>query len=152
MRGRTPKPTRLKILDGQTRPASSADEPQPDNALPERPAILTGEARKEWDRITVLLLELKMLAQVDRAALAAYCQCWARWVSAEKKLKHKGAVIKSPNGCPIQNPYLGIANTALKQLKTFLTEFGLTPASRTRIRVPESEESDDLGDFLKGSA
>ena len=29
---------------------------------------------------------------------------------------------------PMQNPYLAIANTAIKQMKAFLVEFGMTPS------------------------
>ena len=41
-------------------------------------------------------------------------------------------VIKSPSGYPVHNPYLSIANTALKQLQQFANEFGMTPSSRTK--------------------
>src|SRR5262249_21622461 len=83
--------------------------------------------------------ELKLLGlitTVDRAALAAYCMAWSRWVAAELKVKEFGMVIKSPEkGYPMMSPYLVIANQAMKQLRDYLAEFGMSPASRTRIEV-----------------
>jgi len=71
-------------------------------------------------------------------ALAGYCQAWSHWVDAEGKLREFGAVLKSPTkGFPILSPYWTIANNAMRQMLAFLTEFGMTPASRTRIETGE---------------
>jgi P27 family predicted phage terminase small subunit len=83
------------------------------SCVPNFPEYLDKEARAEWERITPELVTLGILARVDRAALSAYCMAWSRWVDAETNLRKFGAVIKTPKGYPIQNPYLGIANTAI---------------------------------------
>ena len=44
-----------------------------------------------------------------------------------------GAVIKAPSGFPVQSPFLAIANKAHEQMVKLLTEFGMTPAARTRV-------------------
>jgi P27 family predicted phage terminase small subunit len=68
------------------------------------------------------------------AALAAYCQAWSRWDKAEEMLKSTGPVIKSKTtGAIYQNPYLAVANRTMKQMRDFLTEFGMTPSSRSRM-------------------
>jgi P27 family predicted phage terminase small subunit len=46
--------------------------------------------------------------------------------------KH-GAMIKSPNGFPIQSPYLSHLNRQAKIMTRIASEFGFTPASRSRI-------------------
>lgn len=49
-------------------------------------------------------------------------------------LKSTGTVIKSKTtGAIYQNPYLAVANRAMKQMRDFLTEFGMTPSSRSRV-------------------
>lgn len=82
-----------------------------------------------------------LLTEIDGAALALYCQAWARWVEAEAQLLKFGTVIKSPNGFPIQSPYLPIANKAMEQMTKLLVEFGMSPSSRSRVAykppVPE---------------
>src|ERR1041384_4289249 len=94
MRGRRPTPTRLKMLTGNPgkRPLNG-DEPRPDENIPECPPELGpvaraewdrlhGErappgggrgARAEWDRLVGELAALRLLTNLDRAALAAYC-------------------------------------------------------------------------------
>jgi P27 family predicted phage terminase small subunit len=100
---------------------------------PECPVHLDDEAQAEWNRITPELNTLGLIARVDRAALAAYCQAWSRWVKAEEMLKSTGPVIKSKTTSAIyQNPYLAVANRAMKQMRDFLTEFGM-PSSRSRV-------------------
>jgi phage terminase small subunit len=48
-------------------------------------------------------------------------------------------VIKTPkSGYPIPNPYVGIANTALEQMRRWAVEFGMTPSARSRIHVEHS--------------
>lgn len=136
MPGRRPKPTALKIAEGNPgRRPLNLNEPQ-FRGLPKCPAHLDKNAKAEWRRISKELAAIGLLAAVDRAALAAYCQCWSRWIDAEESIKKFGTVIKSPkSGYPVQNPYVGIANTALDQMRKFLIEFGLTPASRSRISI-----------------
>jgi P27 family predicted phage terminase small subunit len=106
-------------------------------------------AKAEWKRISRELLSVGLLTEVDRSALAAYCAAFARWVKAEKELQNMPAVVKAPSGYPMPNPYIGIANTALDQMRKFLTEFGMTPASRSRIQVePASCDADPFAAFM----
>src|SRR5438067_3785806 len=74
MRGRRPKPTRLKMLTGNPgkRPLNH-DEPRPEANIPECPPELGPLARQEWDRLVGELAALRLLTNLDRAALAAYC-------------------------------------------------------------------------------
>lgn len=131
--GRKPQPTALKLLRGI--PASNHDEPMPEVAIPDCPDHLDDAARAEWDRLVPELASLGMLTRIDRAALAAYCQAWSRWEHAERQVQEMGLIVKSPNGYPCQNPYLSIANKAVSQVKTFAAELGLTPSSRSKVKV-----------------
>jgi phage terminase small subunit len=77
MRGRKPHPTLLKLVKGNPghRPLTDS-EPAPRKMLPEPPAELSGDARKEWDRVAPELYRMGLLTGLDRAALAAYCQVY----------------------------------------------------------------------------
>jgi P27 family predicted phage terminase small subunit len=46
--------------------------------------------------------------------------------------KH-GAMIKSPNGYSVQSPYLSHLNKQTEIMMRIASEFGFTPASRSRI-------------------
>ena len=139
MRGRRPKPTRLKMLTGNPgkRPLN-AEEPRPEATIPEPPAELSPAARAEWDRLAAELGALGMLTNLDRAALAAYCGAYALWAEATEAIQKYGAMIKSPQGFPIQSPYLAIANRQAEIMMRIASEFGFTPASRSRIATPQA--------------
>jgi P27 family predicted phage terminase small subunit len=132
--GRKPTPTALKILAGNPgKRRLNKKEPQMPEGVPECPEHLDGEARKEWDRLAPMLSDSGVLTQADRGTLATYCQIWARWVDAETKAKEQGLLVQTPQGAAIQNPYVGIANTAAKLLRGYAAELGLTPSARTKI-------------------
>jgi P27 family predicted phage terminase small subunit len=121
--------------------------------LPGPPAQLSAEAKREWWRLGKQLATLGLLTNIDRAALALYCQAWARWLEAEKALKTYGVMVKSPNGFPMQSPYLAVANKAMEQIRAMLTEFGMSPSSRTRVHAaPQADEEDELERWLRGSS
>ena len=144
----------LKVLAGNPgkRPLNER-EPVVPQGVPERPEWLDAEAQAEWDRVTVELQEMGLLSRTDRAALTAYCTAWSRWVEAEAQVKKYGTVVKSPEkGFPMKSPYLGIADQALENMRKLMVEFGLTPSSRSRIRVPAGgDEADELDRFLEAS-
>lgn len=101
--------------------------------LPSPPDHLTEAEKAEWRRIGKHLLEAGLLTKLDLDVLEAYCRAYVRWVEAEGQVRKYGTVIKSPNGYPIQSPYLAIANKAMEQMRSLMGELGLTPASRARI-------------------
>src|SRR5580704_4521684 len=104
--GRRPKPTALKVIEGNPggRPLNP-DEPKP-SGIPSCPRHLNKEARAEWHRISKELVTIGLLTSIDRAALAAYCVAYSRWIEAEHNIAKFGHVVKAPSGYPIQNPFL----------------------------------------------
>ncbi len=150
--GRRPKPTALKILEGNPgKRALNKSEPMPRGEAKCPPHLDKG-AKQEWKRISQELEECGLLTSVDRAGLAAYCAAYSRWSEAEKRIQEFGLVIKSPkSGFPIPNPYVGIANSSLNQMRKYLVEFGMTPASRSRIHVdPSTQHEDPFEAFMSG--
>ena len=59
-------------------------------ALPDCPEWMTEPAKLEWQRVLPELAKAGRLATLDRAALAAYCQCFAHWQAAEQFLAEGG--------------------------------------------------------------
>ena len=141
MRGRRPKPTRMKVLTGNPgkRPLN-VNEPSPQAAVPECPAELGPVAHREWDRLVGELAVLKLLTNLDRAALGAYCGAYALWAEAMEAIQKFGTMVKSPSGYPIQSPYVAIANRQAEIMMRIASEFGFTPASRSRISTPSKAE------------
>jgi P27 family predicted phage terminase small subunit len=140
-----PKPNYLKALAGNPggRPLSGTT-PTPQQGIPKCPSHLDKVARTEWRRISRELQQLGLLTLVDRAALAGYCQSWSRWVKAEKTIAAEGMTFVTSTGYIAQHPAVGISNTALKMMQSFLQEFGMTPASRARATSSPKEDGDDF--------
>ncbi len=142
--GRKPKPTHLKLVTGNPgkRPMPRA-EAKVVPALPSPPPHLADEAKVEWGRISDDLFKVGLLSHIDRAALAAYCQAYGRWVQAERALAEMakrdqltgGLMIKTTNGNAIMNPLVGIANKAAADMVRYAVEFGMTPSARSRINA-----------------
>ena len=141
MRGRRPKPTRLKLLTGNPgKRALNKHEPRPECVIPECPSELGPVAQREWDRLVGELARLRMLTNLDRAALAAYCSAYALWAEATEAIQKFGTMVKSPSGFPIQSPYVSVANRQAEIMMRIASEFGFTPASRSRIATPPEDE------------
>ena len=149
MKGRKPKPTNLKILEGNRgkRPLPT-NEPKPDPVAPKCPAWLHKDAKKEWKRIAPQLERLGLLTQVDMAALAGYCESWAQYKRSIEFIHKHGEVypIKDDEGKVKylqQVPQVSIANKALANIRAAATQFGLSASDRGRIQVPGMEDRED---------
>jgi P27 family predicted phage terminase small subunit len=139
MRGRKPKPTAQRLLDGNPgkRPLNES-EPQPTttaaafDAVPEELAD-NARAAAEWTRLAPMLHKCRQVTDADRGTLIALCLEWARYIDATKKVATLGLVVKAPSGYPMTNPYLSIATRALAGCNKLWPELGLTPSSRSRV-------------------
>ena len=108
MRGRTPKPTRLKMLTGNPgKRALNGNEPRPEAAIPECPAELGPVARTEWDRLAGELAALRLLTNLDRAvawatdmtALAPLTQAYSKRVLNAAVETDDGQLLEAFEGC-----------------------------------------------------
>ena len=140
----------MKVVQGTFRKdRANPAEPKPKKGMPPCPDFLQGTARKEYFRIGRKLERIGVLTEVDDLALIGLCQSWTEYLEATEQVRKTGMLVKAPSGYPILNPYVVLANQALKRVKAFLTEFGMTPSSRSRIVAgpaadPGADEWKDL--------
>lgn len=136
-------PTALKVLRGNPgkRPLP-ANEPKPAVQVPEMPSGLSPAARAEWQRVVPELVELGVIARIDRAALSGYCEAWATWLQANREMQKKGAeLVQATSGGPAASALLRIRTAAAKEMADFAREFGMTPAARSRVQAPPPKDS-----------
>jgi len=153
-RGRKPKPTAIKELEGNPgkRPLNDA-EPKPVRKAPPCPKWLEPEAKKEWRRLSKQLEQIGVLTEVDQAAFASYCQAYARWKEAEEFMTQHGTIVKTKSGYWQTVPQVSIAQTYLKIMNKIAEQFGLTPAARSRITAGADMKDaavDDMDALLGG--
>jgi P27 family predicted phage terminase small subunit len=133
MKGRKPIPTHLKVLRGNPgkRPLHENEPtPEPGAAMP---TWLSPAAAAHWPAIAERLEKAGVLTVLDQTALAMYCEAFARWRHATDHVAQHGPVIVSPSGLARRSPHLVIADRASEQMVRLLTEFGMTPSSRSRV-------------------
>jgi P27 family predicted phage terminase small subunit len=154
MRGRKPKPTARRVLEGNAshRPLN-LDEPKPaapaadfDTApieLADHPTAIA-----EWSRLAPLLRQAGQVTLADRSALIAVCLEWDRYLDATRQVAQHGLVVTTKSGYPMTNPYLVIATKALAGCNKLWPELGLTPSSRARVKsTPLSPVDDPFTEF-----
>ena len=148
-RGRKPKPTAMKELEGNPgKHPLNTSEPKPNKKAPACPKWLEPEAKKEWRRLAKQMEAIGILTEVDMAAFAAYCQSYARWKEAQEHIDSEGSTFETDKGYQQQTPWVGIANTNQKLMLQAASEFGLTPSSRSRI-VTGSAKGKELEDEME---
>src|SRR5437868_12793938 len=142
-RGPAPKPTAIKKAEGNPgKRKLNTEDPQPLPGVPECPDHLDAVARKEWGRLSPILMGMKVLTEADYIALGNLCQAYSTLIDAQKHLNKGGILFKTPSGYIQQNPLLGIIRAQTNIVNGLLREFGLTPSSRTRIAIREPDTSD----------
>ncbi len=149
--GRKPKPTAILKLQGTFRPDKRRGEPDVPVAIPKAPRPLKGEARREWKRITRLLAEIECIAEVDRAALTAYCFEWARYLRANEELDRLNVLLsKSTKGTELPHPLLRVIERSFMMMLRTCEDFGFTAASRARLHVsPGAKVEDPLEKLMR---
>jgi len=144
MKGRPPKPTRLKRMAGTDQPCRiNPNEMEVSRLLniPEPPMQLNDLGLREWVNITAELHGKQMLHLVDLPLIAAYCNEMALYIESEKILL-QGRVDEFYNDEGVltkrqAKPEQKIARDALAAALKIAAQFGLTPSARTRISMPQ---------------
>ena len=139
--GRPPKPLELKVLHGTDR--ADRRPANPVKVAPKKvscPKWLDKIASKEWRRIVKLLYSLKLVTELDVAALASYCNSYSLLQKAQEEIDARGLIITTTEGNLIQNPAVGIVNTQKKMINTFCSKFGLSPSDRSRLEIPQDND------------
>ena len=145
--GRKPLPTALHVLNGNPSKIDlkerTAKEPKFTEGYPACPEWLGEDARKEWDRVLPELEGAGVLKKVDMAALAGYCDSLAMWKRANETIDKEGLTVETIQGGIKAHPATVIRDKALEKMKSFAIEFGFTPASRSRVEVPDQAKEED---------
>ena len=152
--GRKEIPPSVKDLKGTRRPwDENKERPLPDRASDFTPPPHLDEiGATEYAKKALLLDKLGVFKEGDEAALACYADAYSRWVHASKIVnatKGKGYLIKSKSGCLVRNPALAVVNQSFDQMYKFLTEFGLTPASRSRVKADGEKKMSEWDMFTQ---
>ena len=137
MPGPKPKPTALKILQGNPgHQKLKAHEPKPRPILPDPPPYLSETARKRWNELVPELDYSGVLTRIDGDVLAGYCMAYADIVTLTKLIARRGRVYTvGTNGAVSARPEVAMLNRAKDDIRKFGAELGIGAASRTKVEV-----------------
>ncbi|HEY8566594.1 MAG TPA: phage terminase small subunit P27 family [Beijerinckiaceae bacterium] len=110
--------------------------------VPRPPSWLAKEAKAEWRRVMPLLVERRILTDADMGCVEAYCTAIARVREAEKLIAVEGLTMGSR-----KHPAVALQNDAMTQARQLAAELGLTPVSRSRPAVRDTDHGDDVSDL-----
>lgn len=144
---RRPKPSHLKVVAGTDRPdRTNPAEPTPDVGVPECPSWVKGKARTAWKEIGSTLVSMGVLTVADGKALELLVEAYAEFRAADERVKEEGLTyetVSSTGGRMVRaNPAVGIRADAWRRVRLQLIEFGLTPASRSKVSAAEQSALD----------
>lgn len=145
MRGRKPKPARLKQLAGNPGGRKlNTSEPQA-SGLPVCPDdCLDDIGQREWRRVVPLLAEMGILGAVDQGVLAGYCSSYSSWVRAQRAIAKLGwHQVMKRDGAMVPLPLVRMAAQAVDQMRKLASELGMTPSSRSRLTGSSGAAKED---------
>lgn len=156
MAGRRPKPTALKLVQGNAgKRAINKKEPKPKRVIPSCPEVLETTGKVAWGRLTVLLDRMGVLTEADTFALERLCDCYTDILECRTLIRRDGRtykVVTQTGEILVKgNPAVAQLRAADAQFKSYLVEFGLTPAARSKVNAEQpdgDDKKDPLGEFF----
>ncbi len=152
--GRRHIPTHVTVLTGQpgTR-ALKRKEPKPAREIPSPPSHLTHRGKTAWGKLTVLLDGMGVLTVADTLALERLCDLYAEILQLRQIVDIEGRTYttKTQMGDFLikANPAVAMLADTDRRFKSYLVEFGLTPAARAKVNADGGEkEEDPLNQFF----
>ena len=151
-RGRPPKPTALRLIQGNPgKRKINKKEPAPDALIevPDPPEWFGPIAVAAWEQVTPWLVEAKILTVTDLHNLEAFCMAYQRWREAQDDITKNGIIVMGAKQ-EIKNPACTVANETLRQMATFGSALGLDPAARARLKPGGKQKPDNPFTALRG--
>jgi P27 family predicted phage terminase small subunit len=164
MRGRKPKPASRKLAEGDTRKVGSrklaariAAEPKAGRGLPTCPQHLRGRAREVWNFWVAELIAMSLDRRPDAQMLEGACVAYEAAVNSYETIQTQGRLIAKRTTDPKTgqlvvvdvrpHPAVAMGNDAWALLRSFCSEFGLSPVSRTRLSIERADTGEE--DLMK---
>ncbi len=155
-KGRRPTPTILRLVKGNPgRRPINKKEVNPKHLVPRCPSHLSESGKAAWKRLSALLNRIGILTEADGFALERLCDCYSDILDCRALINDGGRTYKimdaQGNTLIKTNPAVAQLRAADAQLKSYMLEFGLTPASRPKVpaRPDDDKKEDPFDEYFK---
>ena len=155
-RGRKPKPTALKIFEGNPgkRPLPK-NEPKPAKGEVKQPFPLDAMGKKVW-KLSLETAPKDMITPSDALALWQYCKAWSDFNIGEKEVKKlRGRFfVYSEKGGVYLHPAVVMRNQAFTRICKLGPLFGWSPSDRASMDFGTGKKSPQelLMEMLEGKS
>jgi P27 family predicted phage terminase small subunit len=101
-----------------------------------------------WQELAGILSRMGVLTTGDGEALATLCEVHSAEQSCLLQLRAGGAVMHTGLGGVKPNPAGPLYRSLVAMKASLLSEFGLTPSSRTKLATQVEVKKDELEEFF----
>jgi P27 family predicted phage terminase small subunit len=151
--GRKPKTTDLLRAQGNFRKDRHGDRIDPNRSLSESPVDwLTDEEKIVWEKWYEYLQRNDILKETDEVAFGLLCKVFVRVQKLGDELPDIEKFIithTSDAGAKVKkrNPLFDILSDSENKLLKLLTEFGMTPVSRAKVKAAVKEKKNPISEL-----
>ena len=137
-RGRKKKSGDLKTLHGTHR-SDRENSPVLPDGIPSCPEWLSMEAKKEWARLTPILLEAGLLNEALRGPLAHFCYLHSEIAKIAGIVEKEGWIVMGKDG-PKSNPLAVLLTKYLAEFRHTASALGVNSSGRVKAPVEDPLE------------
>lgn len=152
---RRPVPQELKKKRGTARKDRAPENPvtvTKGKPVKSTPSFLKAKGKMMYERTVGHLHNMGLLSTADDTALELLALAYQEWYTAELRLQKEGRIYETyaANGAKVLKPHPAAAQSAdaWRRIRMMLIEFGLTPASRSKLEKPEGRTL-DIDDIIE---
>ena len=110
--------------------------------IPPAPEWFSQGAREEWERVTPMLVQRRILTVADLGSLENYCVSIGRVREIEKRLSD----VSARTNADVFSKLFRTQDKAMQSARLLAAELGLTPVSRSRQGLRGGIDDDSLLD------
>lgn len=132
MPGPMKKPTALKKLQGTYRPDRAPENepiPLPQDDLSPPDYVIGKEAIECWNDLAPKLHAAGLFTEIDGLMLGQYCMAFQTWKRVGRQIANEEI--------PPNSPGVWQYNKSVETMMKIAPHFGLSPATRAKISVPQ---------------
>ena len=133
-------PDALKIVAGTARPdRMNPDAPQAASGVSDPPEWLSEGAAERFNQLSAIALDLGIASPVDQCAQALLASRLDEIERLTAIIEDGGHTFLTETGMVRARPEVGMRNEAMRHAQSLLCEFGLTPATRSKVSAAKSQ-------------
>ena len=154
-KGRKQLPDKIKKLKGTDQPIRMSKNKGGYDSLAELPTLRPNPLNKQGKSIYRstgnMLINQGLLNEVNFSLFVSYCIELGTYYELIEDVKEEGYTVEEvtkSGSRTLPNPKRKMANDALDRARQLSSEFGLTPASESKISSPGRADEDPLSQLL----